>query len=161
MQKRKHPRSLANLIKSDYYENYYFHEDLPRGIKKIKKLQKRQQDKRLYPFGDSTKLIELVDKRHYGDLVKLVKRLNPYLTDENNGVFMLNRLFFDLNELAYKRQFVYDELAQFLKKVKAENGLLVKQNVFFRYLSCPNHCNLGISENSWKSLILEAIRRNP
>ncbi len=74
---------------------------------------------------------------------------------------MRNRLFFDLNKLAYKRQFVYDELAQFLKKVKAKNGLLVKQNVFFRYLSCPNHCNLGISENSWKALILEAIRRNP
>jgi hypothetical protein len=161
VRKRKHPKSRANLFKRDYYENCYFHEDLPHGITKFKKQQKRRQDKRLYPFDDSTRLIELVDKRHYGDVVKLVKRLNPYLTDENNGVFMRNRLFFDLNKLAYKRQFVYDELAQFLKKVKAKNGLLVKQNVFFRYLSCPNHCNLGISENSWKALILEAIRRNP
>ena len=127
---------------------------------KLKKHQRRLREKRLYPFDDETKLIELVGKRHYGDIVKLVKRLNPYLVDGDKGVFLLNRLFFDLNKLTYKRQFVYDELAQFLKKVKAENGLLVKQNVFFRYLSCPEHCNLEISENSLKALILEAIRRN-
>ena len=56
-------------------------------------------------------------------------------------------------------QFVYDELALFLKKVKDENGLSVTQSVFFRYLSHPDHCNLGISENSLKALILEAKRR--
>lgn len=116
--------------------------------------------KRRYPFDDETKLIELVDNKHYGDLVGLVKRLNPYLADGEKGVFMLNRLFFDLNKLAYKRQFVYDELALFINKIKTENGFLVKQNVLFRYLSCPKHCNLEISENSWKALVLEAIRRN-
>ena len=57
-------------------------------------------------------------------------------------------------------QFVYDELAIFLKKVKEENGFLVSQSVFFRYLSHPDHCNLGICENSLKALITEAIRRN-
>ena len=44
-------------------------------------------------------------------------------------------------------------------QVKDADGLKCTQNVFFRYLSCPEHCNLAISENSLKPLILEAIRR--
>ena len=51
------------------------------------------------------------------------------------------------------------DLALFLKKVKNDGGLKYSQNVFFRYLSCPEHCNLAISENSLKALISEAIQR--
>ena len=122
--------------------------------------QRAQREKRRYPFKSSTKLIELVDKKHYGDIVKLTERLRPFLLVGERGSFELTRFFFDLDKLAYQRQFVYDELALFLKKVKDENGLIVSQSVFFRYLSHPDHCNLGISENSLKALISEAIRRN-
>ena len=87
--------------------------------------QRAQREKRRYPFKRTTKLIELVDKKHYGDIVKLIERLSPYLLTEERGPFMLSRLYFDLDKLVYKRQFVYDELAIFLKKVKEENGLLV------------------------------------
>lgn len=72
---------------------------------------------------------------------------------------MLTGLFFDLEKVSGKRQFIIDELALFLKKVKDADGLKCKQNVFFRYLSCPEHCNLAFSEKSLKVLILEAIRR--
>ena len=119
----------------------------------------RQRDKRRYPFTESTKLIELVDKKHYGDVVKLIKRLKPYLTDEAKGAFLLTGLFFDLEKIDGQRQFVIDELALFLKKVKDGDGLKYSQNVFFRYLSCPEHCNLAISENSLKALISEATQR--
>lgn len=122
--------------------------------------QRTQREKRRYPFKSTTKLIELVDKKHYGDIVKLIERLSPYLLTGERGPFMLTRLYFDLDKLVFQRQFVYDELAIFLKKVKDENGLTVTQSVFFRYLSSPDHCNLGISENSLKALILEAMRRN-
>lgn len=122
--------------------------------------QREKREKRRYPFKSTTKLIELVDKKHYGDIVKLIERLSPYLLTGERGLFMLTRLYFDLNKLVYQRQFVYDELALFLKKVKDENGLSVTQSVFFRYLSHPDHCNLGISENSLKALITEAMRRN-
>jgi len=119
----------------------------------------RQRDKRRYPFTESTKLIELVDKKHYGDVVKLIERLKPYLTDEAKGAFLLTGLFFDLEKIDGQRQFVIDELALFLKKVKDDGGLKYSQNVFFRYLSCPEHCNLAISENSLKALISEATQR--
>ena len=124
--------------------------------------QSQRQRKRLrrrYPFTESTKIIELVDKKHYGDVVRLTERLKPLLKDGETGAFLLTGLFFDLEKVSGQRQFVIDELALFLKKVKDENGLKCKQNIFFRYLSCPEHCNLEISENSLKPLILEAIRR--
>lgn len=122
--------------------------------------QRAQREKRRYPFKSTTKLIELVDKKHYGDIVKLIERLSPYLLTGERGPFMLTRLYFDLDKLVYQRQFVYDELAIFLKKVKDENGLSVTQSIFFRYLSSPDHCNLGVCENSLKALITEAMRRN-
>ena len=121
--------------------------------------QLAKREKRRYPFKSTTKLIELVDKKHYGDIVKLIDRLSPFLQDGERGAFTLTRLYFDLDKLAYQRQFVYDELSIFLKRVKDENGLLVLQSVFFRYLTNPDHCNLGISENSLKALISEAMRR--
>ena len=119
----------------------------------------QQRDKKRYPFTESTKIIELVDKKHYGDVVKLTERLKPFMMDGGKGAFMLTGLFFDLEKINGQRQFIIDELALFLKKVKDADGLKCKQNVFFRYLSCPEHCNLEMSENSLKPLILEAIRR--
>lgn len=119
-----------------------------------------QREKRRYPFNSTTKIIELVDKRHYGDMVKLIKRLKPYLKDGERGAFVLTKLDFDLERLSMKRQFVIDELAILLLKLEREDGLTCSQSVFIRYFSCPDHCNLGISEKSLKVLILEAKRRN-
>ena len=127
--------------------------------KKAGRTSQRQREKRRYPFNESTKLIELVDKKHYGDVVKLIERLKPYLTDGEKGAFSLTGLFFDLEAVSGQRQFIINELALFLKKVKDDGGLKCSQNVFFRYLSSPEHCNLAISENSLKALISEAIRR--
>lgn len=120
---------------------------------------RQQREKRRCPFRESTKLIELVEKRHYGDVVKLIERLRPYLIDEGKEPFELTSLFFDLEKVKGQRQFVISELALFLKKVKDAKGLKYKQNVFFRYLASPDHCNLSFSENSLKALIFEAIRR--
>ena len=126
--------------------------------KKAGRISQRQREKRRYPFNESTKLIELVDKKHYGDVVKLTERLKPYLTDGEKGAFSLTALFFDLEAVSGQRQFIINELALFLKKVKDDGGLKCSQNVFFRYLSSPEHCNLAISWKSLKVLILEAIR---
>ena len=119
----------------------------------------RQRDRRRYPFNESTKLIELVEKKHYGDVVNLIEHLKPYLIDEGKGPFFLTGLFFDLEKVKGQRQFIIVELALFLKKLKEKNGLKCSQNVFFRYLSSPEHCNLAFSENSLKAHILEAIQR--
>ncbi len=123
------------------------------------RISQRQRKKKRYPFIESTKLIELVDKKHYGDVVKLIERLKPYLTDEGKGAFLLTGLFFDLEKINGQRQFIIEELALFLKKVKDDGGLKYSQNVFFRYLSCPEHCNFAVSWISLKVQILEAIRR--
>ena len=117
----------------------------------------QQRQRKRYPFKESTKIIELVDKKHYGDVVKLTERLKPFLLDGGKGAFVLTGLFFDLEKINGQRQVIIYELALFLKKLKDENGLKCKQNVFFRYLSCPEHCNLAFSENSLKVHILEAI----
>ena len=119
----------------------------------------RQRDKRRYPFNESTKLIELVDKKHYGDVVNLIENLKPYLIDEGKTPFFLTGIFFDLEKVKGQRQYVIVELALFLKKVKDGGGLKCSQNVFFRYLSSPEHCNLAFSWKSLKVLILEAIRQ--
>ena len=119
----------------------------------------RQRDKRRYPFTESTKLIELVDKKHYGDVVNLIELLKPYLIDEGQGPFLLTGLFFDLEKVKGQRQCIILELASFLKKVKDDGGLKCSQNVFFRYLSSPEHCNLAISWKSLKVLISKAIRQ--
>lgn len=119
----------------------------------------QQRDRRRHPFIESTKLIELVDKKHYGDVVNLIELLKPYLIDEGQGPFLLTGLFFDLEKVKGQRQCVILELASFLKKVKYDGGLRCSQNVFFRYLSSPEHCNLAISENTLKAHILEAIRQ--
>ena len=132
---------------------------LTKGQRRAGCISQRQRDKRRYPFIESTKLIELVDKKHYGDVVKLIERLKPYLTDEVKVPFLLTGLFFDLEKVNGQRQFIIDVLALFLKKVKDADGLKCSQNVFFRYLSSPEHCNLVISENSLKALISEAFRR--
>ena len=119
----------------------------------------QQRDRRRYPFTESTRLIELVDKKHYGNVVNLIEQLKPYLIDEGKGPFFLTGLFFYLDKIKGQRLFIMVELAQFLKKVKDDGGLKCRQNVLFRYLSSPEHCNLAISWKSLKVLILEAIRR--
>ena len=124
-----------------------------------KKYKKADGEKRRTPFNSTTKLIGLVDKRHYGDIVQFVERLKPYLKDGEKGVFAMTKLEFDLERLSKKRQFVIDELAILLKKLERENGLKYKQSVFIRYFASPEHCNLGILEKSLKSLILGAKRR--
>ena len=121
--------------------------------------RQRKQQRRRYPFTESTKIIELVDKKHYGDVVRLTERLKPLLKDGETGAFLLTGLFFDLEKVSGQRQFVIDELALFLKKVKDADGLKCKQSEFIRYFSSSDHCNLDISEKSLKPLILEAIRR--
>ena len=84
--------------------------------------------------------------------------MRPFLQDnEEVNDFKLYRLYFDKVKLKMKRQFVFDEIAKLL--VDAHNGLIYKQSIFIRYLSTPEHCNLGISEKSLKTLVLEAKRR--
>ena len=72
--------------------------------KKAGRTSQRQREKRRYPFNESTKLIELVDKKHYGDVVKLIERLKPYLTDGEKGAFSLTGLFFDLEAVSGQRR---------------------------------------------------------
>ena len=89
---------------------------LAKGQRRAFLTSQLQRVKRRYPFTESTRLIELVDKKHYGDVVKLTVRLKPYLKDEGKGAFLLTGLFFDLEAVSGQRQFVIDELAVFLKK---------------------------------------------
>ena len=56
-----------------------------------------QRNKRRYPFESSTKLIELVDKKHYGDIVKLTERLRPFLL-AGKGAFYADEAVFRLRQ---------------------------------------------------------------
>lgn len=121
--------------------------------------QRRRRERRRYPFSERTKLIELVEKRHYGDVMNLVNRLRPYLQEGEGDAFTLTRLYFDLDRLVGQRQFVYSGLAEFLRKVRADDGLRCSQAVFFRYLSSAEHSNLGISEKSLKETVYQMIKQ--
>ena len=83
----------------------------------------RQRDRRRNPFNESTKLIELVEKKHYGDVVNLIEHLKPYLIDEGKALFFLTGIFFDLEKLKGQRQFIIVELALFLKKLKEKKRM--------------------------------------
>ena len=125
----------------------------------IAKRKRHKKQRCRYPFNETTKLIELVNHKYYGNLLRLLNKLRPYLLEgEESNYFKLYRLYFNLDLLAAKRQFVFDEIAIFL--IEVHDGLKHKQSMFIRYLSTPEHCNLGIKEESLKSLILEAKRRN-
>lgn len=76
--------------------------------KKAGRTSQRQREKRRYPFNESTKLIELIDKKYYGDVVKLAERLKPYLTDGVKGPFLLTGLFFDLEAVSGHRSYVIE-----------------------------------------------------
>ena len=86
----------------------------------------------------------MVEKKHYGDVVKLIDRLKPYLADEGlqrhtlttgqrKDPFLLTGLFFDLEKINGQRQFVIDELALFLKKVKDKKADHGVGSSFFKY----------------------------
>ena len=121
-------------------------------------MTRKERHKRRFPFKETTRLIEFVDKKHYNCLLRFIKQMRPFLQDnEEVNDFKLYRLYFDKVKLKMKRQFVFDEIAKLL--VDAHNGLIYKQSIFIRYLSTPEHCNLGISEKSLKTLVLEAKRR--
>lgn len=124
---------------------------------KRERQRNRKQQKRRYPFNDKTKLIDLVENTNHSRLKKMLERLHPYLLEgEESNIIQLNRLYFDLEKIEGIRKYIVYELASFLKE--AHKGLRFKQSVFFRYLSTPEHCNLGIKESSLKALILGVMR---
>lgn len=115
----------------------------------------RNRHRRLFPFNDSTRLIDLVVGECHGDVRKLVDNLRPYLLDGEGGYLGLTRLYFDEEKIQGVRKNAIKAIAEFLIKVKNKNGFSKhqRQSTFFRYLSDPIHCNLGISEKSLKALI--------
>ncbi len=117
----------------------------------------RKQQKLRYPFNEATKFIDLVDPRFHSRLKQMLESIRPYLLkDEESNIIQLNRLYFDLEQIKGRRKFIFFEIATFLKD--AHKGLKCKKSVFFRYLSTPEHCNLGIKESSLKPLITRATK---
>ncbi len=117
----------------------------------------KSREKRLYPFDSTTRLCELVKNVAIGDLDKLLVNLSPYLLDKV-VLYHVSRLNFDLDRIRGVQKNVYKMLADFLKNVLAKNGLRVKQEVFFRYLASPDHCNLGILSQSLKAQIRKEMK---
>ena len=88
-----------------------------------KEQQRVQREKRRTPFNVTTKLIELVDKRHYGDIVQLVKRLRPYLKDGERVDFVLTKLDLKLDIISTEH-LVLITYWLILKKVRPKhNGI--------------------------------------
>lgn len=113
----------------------------------------REHHKKMFPYKECTKLIDLVKSNCHGDVRRLVDNLRPYLLDGEGGYLFLTRLYFDEEKIQGVRKNVIKAIAEFLIEVKKKNGIIKRQSTFFRYLSDPIHCNLGISEKSLKALI--------
>ena len=125
----------------------------------LKVRQERHTHNRRYKFKDETLLKEFIHPSAYKELRGVLQKLHPYLLDQGLNINNANRLYFDLEKIIGLRQYVIDTLAIFLAKAKQTARLAKTQSQLLRYLSDPVHCNLGISESSLKTLILEAIRR--
>lgn len=115
----------------------------------------RDHQKIMFPYKECTRLIDLVKSNCHGDVRRLVDNLRPYLMDGEGGYLFLTRLYFDEEKIQGVRKNAIKAIAEFLIKVKNKNGFSKhqRQSTFFRYLSDPIHCNLGISEKSLKALI--------
>ena len=115
----------------------------------------RKHHNKMFPYKESTRLIDLVVGECHGDVRILVDNLRPYLMDGEGGYLCLTRLYFDEEKIQGVRKNAIKAIAEFLNKVKQKNGFIKRQrqSTFFRYLSDPMHCNLGIYENSLKALI--------
>ena len=123
--------------------------------KKKKKQRSCKREKQRHPFRRETRMIELLQSNSYGDLKSLLQQLKSYLLDKNSNFLTVNRLYFDLQAIAGIREYIYTEFRLFFKRVKEKDGLRCKQSHFFRYLADPEHCNLGISENSIKAILYQ------
>ena len=71
--------------------------------------------------------------------------------------YLVARLYFSDETLMMHRFRVYQEIAQFMRKVATDGGLKCSQSAFYRYLVDPAHSNLAISESGLKSLVARAI----
>ena len=119
--------------------------------------QEKRRAQRRYPFKPNTRILDLLWPKAYGDLDTLIKQLAPYLQEEVR-VTKATRLYFNLERIDGVRKNVYKELAEFLLKVNSKDALKISTSAFFRYLSSPDHCNLGVSEESLKALITRAMK---
>lgn len=124
-----------------------------------KVLQEKRRAKRRFPFNSETRLSDLVKPECYDDIPDLVDSLRPYLQGEVRSR-SVSRLYFDLDKIDGIHKYIYKKLAEFLVKVVAKGGLKTPLSVFFRYLASPEHCNLGISEQSLKALITRAMQED-
>ena len=66
-------------------------------------LQREQQHRRRYPYDESTRLVELVDRDHRGDMVELITRLQPYLMQRTGSPYLVARLYFSDETLMMHR----------------------------------------------------------
>jgi len=121
--------------------------------KKTTKKRSGKRERQRHPFRKETKIIELLNNNSIRDLDNLIRMLQPYLLDMDVNIFTINRLYFDLQKIAGQRKVIYLELKLFFKNVMLKRGLKCKQSHFFRYLTNPEHCNLGISENTIKAIL--------
>lgn len=116
-----------------------------------------KREKQRYPFRRETRIIELLNFNSYGDLKELLEQLKPYLKDEDVYFTTANHLYFDLQKIEGVRVYIYTILNTFFKSIRKKKGLACKQSLFYRYLSDPEHCNLGISERSIKILLNQDV----
>ena len=121
--------------------------------KSTKKQRSSKREKQRYPFRKETRMIELLHSNSYGDLKSLIQELRPYLLDKDTHFLAVNQLYFDLREIVGIREYIYAIIRSFFKGVKKKDGLRCKPSIFYRYLADPEHCNLGIIENSIKTIL--------
>lgn len=118
-----------------------------------KKQRSCKREKQRAPFRKGTRMIELLHSNSHGDLKLLIQKLRPYLLEKNTPFLTINQLYFDLREIVGIREYIYAIIRSFFKGVKEKDGLRCKQSQFYRYLADPEHCNLGITENSIKAIL--------
>ena len=121
--------------------------------KRNKKQRGCKREKQRYPFRKETRMIELLYSNSYGELMSLIQKLRPYLMEKNTNFLTINQLYFDLREIVGIREYIYAIIRSFFKGVKEKDGLRCKPSIFYRYLADPEHCNLGIKENSIKTIM--------
>ena len=121
-----------------------------------KVLQEKHRAKRRVSFTDQTSLRDFIDSKSYKALKILLNKLSPYLQNQDVSVYKTNMLCFDLDKIKKKRSYIIALFAEFLNQVESDRTLRKPKSMLFRYLSSPEHCNLGIAESSLKALISKA-----
>lgn len=120
---------------------------------KRQRKMERKRRQRLYDFDADTLFIKFVWPSKIGEYTELYRTLRPHL--ENPSVKAIEACRFDFPFDTCSKKCAYAELARFLYGGLKRGVFRKSISTLLRYLSSPEHSNLGVGFSTLKARLAE------